>query len=176
MITFELNTTAITAALAGLAATLSDMSPVMNEIGAHLRDTTEDRFKTGTGPDGSAWAPRSPVTLARYEREGKKPGPHPLTLTGAMSNSIFHSYGSTFAEVSSNAIQAAVMQFGAAQGSFGAAMGRTRPSEKRPKSQDYFVTLPWGDIPARPFIGISDEDEANVLDIIAEALARSLEP
>lgn len=170
MIEVNLNTDAITDALAGLMASLSDMTPIMNEIGAHLRDTTEDRFKTGKGPDGAAWAPRSPATLKRYAKLGLTPGKVPLTLTGAMSNAIFHSYGPTFAEVGSNAIQAAVMQFGAAQGQFGAFIGRDK------LGRDHFHHLPWGDIPARPFIGISDQDEADILDIIAESLERAMQP
>ncbi len=32
----------------------------------------------------------------------------------------------------------------------------------------------WGDIPARPFLGISDEDEANILATIEEFLNESM--
>lgn len=33
--------------------------------------------------------------------------------------------------------------------------------------------LAWGNIPARPFLGISAEDQTNILDAITEALVRS---
>jgi len=33
------------------------------------------------------------------------------------------------------------------------------------------VPIPWGDIPARPFLGLSDEDRSGILDIVSEALA-----
>lgn len=55
-------------------------------------------------------------------------------------------------------VYAAVMQGGAAQGAFG------RTSRGGP--------IPWGNIPARPFLGLSDSDRAGVLEIIAEYLGR----
>lgn len=45
---------------------------------------------------------------------------------------------------------AATMQFGASKGAF----GRTKVNGP----------IPWGDIPARPYLGISAEDETNLLD------------
>jgi phage gpG-like protein len=51
-------------------------------------------------------------------------------------------------------IYAAVQQFGAAKGAFG------RTSRGAP--------IPWGNIPARPFLGISAEDEPLMLEIVAE--------
>lgn len=34
----------------------------------------------------------------------------------------------------------------------------------------------WGDIPARPFLGLSTQDESDILDTISEALAAALTP
>ncbi|WP_409934431.1 phage virion morphogenesis protein [Tepidimonas sp.] len=31
--------------------------------------------------------------------------------------------------------------------------------------------IPWGDVPARPFMGISDDDRSAILDIIRKHLA-----
>jgi len=171
MITIELKDAEIQAALSGLEALLADLSPVMNEIGDFLVTATKDRMAAGKTPEGSPFAPRSAATLAIYARRKITFGPTPLRQSGEMGQQIAHSYGPDSVQVGSNAIQAAVMQFGAAQGQFGAAIGRTRPSDKRPKSQDYFVPIPWGDIPARPFLGLSDEDRSGILDIVSEALA-----
>jgi len=52
-------------------------------------------------------------------------------------------------ENNSNAIQAAVKQFGAAKGAFGKA--------------SYVYSIPWGTILVRPFIGPSDEDQNSIL-------------
>jgi len=55
---------------------------------------------------------------------------------------------------------AAVQQFGAKKGAF----GRTRRG----------APIPWGDIPPRPFLGLSDADRRSILDLIAEHLDEGL--
>lgn len=172
MITIEFNDAEIEAALDNLAAALTDMSPVMNEIGMALVASTEQRFNDTQAPDGSQWAARSPVTLANYARRGESFGPV-LHKSGTLRQFIDHQYGPDEVTIGSSTIYAAVQQFGAEQGAFGAAVGRTKPSEKRKTSQDYFVPIPWGNIPARPFIGVSEADRVAVLDIVGEWLERA---
>ena len=58
--------------------------------------------------------------------------------------------------LSTNVEYAVVQQFGAKQGAFG------RDKRNHP--------LPWGDIPARPFLGFSDRDKADILAILSEYL------
>lgn len=170
MITVEINSDAITRALSRAFDTLSDTTPIMQDIGSYLRSSTVDRFKSGVGPDGSAWAPNSPVTLAR------KKDTRPLFgESNRLNNEFGLEAGSDYAEVSSVLPYAAVQQFGAAQGQFGALMGRTQKTDKV-KSHDFLMLMPWGNIPARPFFGISAEDEANILDTISEALGAALTP
>ena len=174
-IAVEIKDDAVSTSLARVAEAMSDLSPLMNEIALTLADQTDERFRTGTDPDGNPWRPRSPVTLAAYARRGDKPGPRPLLGASLQLSRTIHSQaGSDYAEIGSSRVQAAVMQFGAAQGEFGARMGRTKPSEKRPRSRDYFVHLPWGDIPARPFIGLSEGNRADLLAEIDEWLGRAV--
>lgn len=168
MITFDIDDAELQAALNRVTGVLTDASAMMNEIGAYLRDQTEDRFPTQKGPDGTPWAPRSPVTLKNYERRKLKPGGI-LHLSGQLSGNIFHDYGSDWARIGSAEPYAAVMQFGAAQGAFGAFMGKDK------LGRDHFHHLPWGNIPARPFLGISDEDRDGVRDIVMETLAAALQ-
>lgn len=176
MIEIEINDARVASAFRALEAALSDMSPAMYEIGENMVRSTQDRMQKGLEPDGSAFAPRSPVTLGRYKAQGQKYGPHPLWLTSTMRQNIAYAADRDSVAWGSNAIQAAVMQFGAEQGEFGAAIGRTRPSEKRQKSQDYFTPLPWGRIPARPFLGLSEQDRGDVIDIVGEWLERAVTP
>ena len=82
-----------------------------------------------------------------------------------MSNTIFHRTGADFAEIGSNQVQAAVMEFAA--GAFGARIGRST------KGRDYFLPIHWGNIPARPFLGLSDEDRVNVIAIVEDRLANA---
>jgi phage gpG-like protein len=59
-------------------------------------------------------------------------------------------------EVGSSLEYAAVQQFGARQGQ----LGRTRRG----------APIPWGDIPPRPFLGLSAADRQEILGILAEHL------
>ena len=69
---------------------------------------------------------------------------------------MFRDYGPDFVEIGTNKIYAAVMQFGAAKGAFGTDAGGS--------------SIPWGAIPARPFLGISDQDRTNIAATVDEWL------
>lgn len=155
MIRIEINDDTVTTALARLSAHLGDTTDLMNDIGRLLVASTKERIAAGKEPEGTAFAPRSQVTLARYAAQGMRFG-LPLNVTGDLRQTIFHSYGPDQAEVGSNMIYAAVMQFGAAQGAFGTT-SRGSP-------------IPWGPILARPFLGVSEEDRTNILATIEEWL------
>lgn len=150
MITLDLKEEALVAGLARLSAGLDDMTPVMEDIGEYLVRSTKKRFGEGVDPDGNPWAANSPVTL------GRKSDPRPLFGTsGQLNQQIFHEAGPTQVEVGSNRVQAAMMQFGG--------------------TKDAFPHL-WGDIPARPFIGLSDQDETALTEIVEEYLAGLVQP
>ncbi|WP_295081107.1 phage virion morphogenesis protein [Tabrizicola sp.] len=151
----------ITGALLRLSAALSDMTPVMEEIGQILTFSTKRRFGEGVSPDGVRWAPKSQTTLNRHgARTSNRIDIRPLFgPSGALSSQIFYEAASDSVAWGSPMIYAATQQFGAAQGAF----GRTKRNGP----------IPWGNIPARPFLGVSPEDQTNILDAIAEALTRS---
>lgn len=137
---------------------------LLKAIGEDLTESTKQRFGTGTAPDGSKWAPNRPATLDallgkqhRYKKGNRKgylnaaghkvvAGKKPLIgQTRHLSTEINYALrkgGSAWELIwGSPKEQAAMMQFG----------GK--------KSQ--FSHL-WGDIPARPFLGISAADMANI--------------
>lgn len=174
MITLRIDDAEVLSALDRVALAVTDMTPVMQDIGEEMVDATKNRFMTGTAPDGSAWAPKSPTTIATYQRRGDPVDARPLWGPSGDLHSLF-AWAAGPAEVSwgTNVIYAAVHQFGAEQGAFGARMGRTRPSEKRPTSRDYFFPIPWGDIPARPFLGVSDEDRTGILAALEDWLTQA---
>lgn len=153
-ITISVMTDEISAALDRLGAAMADPTPAMRSLGDYFMRSTRQRFQEGTAPDGSVWAPKSPVTLARHP--GKT---QPLIRDGFLSRSISAEAFPDRVEWGSDRAYAAVQQFGAAQGAFG------RTSRGGP--------IPWGNIPARPFLGISAEDEVAVLDIIDEWLTEA---
>lgn len=170
MFTIEINDAEVTAALENALSALGDLTPLMQQLGETVVQQTKDRFGTGRAPDGTPWAPNSPVTLARKKDTRPLFGPN-----NRLHEEFGLSVGADFAEISSVLPYAAVMQFGAVQGQFGARMGRTRKTDKV-KAHDYFMLLPWGDIPARPFLGLSDQDRSDILAEISEAIEATLTP
>jgi phage gpG-like protein len=165
MFSVELETSAATKTLDDLASLMADLSPVMEGIGEMLTASTRDRLVQGVSPDGTPFAPRSPATLDAYERSPDGYGPVPLWRSGHMRSETLHaSYGPNWIRFGSSAEYSGVVQFGAGQGAFGAIFTKDK------RGRDHSHLIPWGDIPARPFIGLSQVDQAGIQDIVVEFL------
>lgn len=150
MIRYELKNDEITGALERVAAALTDMTSLMDDIGDDMVKSTEDNFNALQAPDGTPWAPKSQATLDAYARRGIGHLTRPLHGNSlALSTTINYQAGPDSVSWGSNVIQAAVMQLGARKGEFGTASNGS--------------SIPWGDIPARPYIGIGEEDQVNIL-------------
>jgi phage gpG-like protein len=187
LIAVEIVNDEITLALAKLSDSAEITHSVLDQIGDFLLDTTKQRFATSTAPDGTRWAPNSQVTIlqhlrvksGRYEggqRVGTKDGffykdddkrkrkgklaAEGMTVvmskkpligeTGSLASQIFKRFDSYGALLIGSTVEyAAVQQFGAKQHQFTG--GKT----------------PWGDIPARPFLGISEQDKSTILDMVS---------
>ncbi len=163
MITLEFNDDALDPALARLQAALADPSEVMRDLAELWLASTQDRMLEGVDAEGTPFAPRSQVTIDRYLAEGLSYG-KPLHQSGDMRLGLATDAGPDYVRIGSNAIQAAVMQFGASQGQFGAHIGKDK------LGRDHFHTIPWGDIPARPFLGFSEDDRTAFIAEIEEWL------
>lgn len=141
---------------------LSDATPMYEEIGEHMDKSTRKRFIAGVGPDGTAWAAKSQTTLDRYKRLGYGVLRKPLLGPGKrLSREIQRFVSKDGVVIGSSLIYAGVMQDGAAKGAFGTD-ARGRP-------------LPWGRIPARPWLGIADADETAIIAITEEYVGDKLE-
>lgn len=155
-ISIEFNDQQVQRALDELINRAEDPSPAMRAIAGVLEDASEEAFRSESDPaTGIAWAPLSEATTLalRPERQGGSI----LQDRGLLAASIVSDYGRDYAEVGSNRVYAPTHQFGAEQGEFGTTK-RGGP-------------IPWGDIPARPFLGIGPEDEQEILDIATRHLA-----
>lgn len=154
-----------------------DLAPAFREAGEALAETTKQRFESATAPDGSAWAPNTPVTVQRFlnrtkgnfRRDGglsaqgsrRLAGKKPLTgESKSLRTTIRYRADGNGVEVGSPMIYAATHQFGASQGQF----GRTRRGGP----------IPWGDVPARPFLGLAADDREIILQIFTDHLSRAL--
>lgn len=142
-ISIEVNDAEVLRALEQLAGRAENIQPALAEIGESLVESTKKRFGTETGPDGSSWEANSPVTLSRKESSSV------LTDSGTLGDTINYQLFGDELHVGSNMDYAAMMQFGG--------------------SKAEFPHL-WGDIPARPFLGISSDDKDEILVILADYL------
>ncbi|MBV1917606.1 MAG: phage virion morphogenesis protein [Sphingomonadaceae bacterium] len=149
-------------ALRRAADLLDDMTPVYQDIGEYMVEATRKRFQTGTAPDGTAWAPKSQATLDRYRRLGYGSLNRPLIgPSRSLSKQILRLVDKNSVTIGSNLIYSRVMQEGAAKGAFGS------DSRGRP--------IPWGRIPARTWLGLSDADELAIVDIAEEYIETRLD-
>lgn len=130
--------------------TLERPQAMYRDMGEYLTTSTQQRFRTSKAPDGSQWKTNSSayLNMLNPQRQNKKPN----ILSHNLMNSIQYQINSgTQLRVGSNLIYAATMQFGAKKGTFGKGS-------------------PWGDIPARAFIGLSRDDEEELYLIAEEHL------
>lgn len=141
----EIDDREVLAALARVQERIGNMRPLLAEIGEDMAESTKKRFDTTTAPDGSPWLENSLVTLQH------KQGSTPLTgETGTLHESINSNVlSATAVEIYSPKDYGAMQQFGGTKAEF---------------------PHLWGDIPARPFLGLSEEDKANILDLTVDYL------
>jgi len=178
MIRIEIDNPPVVAALERLARATTDLKPVMQDIGEALVVSTKRRFTTSTAPDGSPWPDNSDTTvLLLLRRRGglskhkTKGGGRNLTRKGVglladkkpligesrrLGREIHARATAVEVVIASGLEYAAVQQFGAKARSF--AGGKS----------------PWGDIPARPFLGVSRQDEGTILDVVRDRLTDAL--
>lgn len=145
----------ITAALNRLLARGNDLTEPMAAIAAVMESATEEAFANQADPTtGVPWAPLSDTTQTQRSKQGSWPG-QVLQVSGGLAASIESQSDSHSASIGTNKIYAPVHFFGASKGEFGNG-------------------APWGDIPARPFLGLSNEDENDILGILDQFLADGL--
>ncbi len=156
MIRIHIDDREVSRALRRLREAGADMRPVLDDIGQYLVRAIRQRFAAGEDAEGNSWAPLSPATIAR------KGHARPLIGETGHLRQIRHQLeGRNAVIVGTGAEYGATHQFGARKGQF----GRTKKG----------APIPWGDIPARPFLGVSDEDRTTILDILAEHLEGAID-
>ncbi|WP_312929111.1 phage virion morphogenesis protein [Stutzerimonas nitrititolerans] len=135
-------------ALNGLAKRSQDMRPAFQDLGEYFIESTKRRFASKTAPDGSRWADNSDETISRKGRDDPLIGE-----SRRLSNEIHYRPTGTSLEWGSSLDYAGMQQNGGLKAAY---------------------PHLWGDIPARPFLGLSNEDEAMALEILQEHLAEPL--
>ena len=169
MITIQVDDKQVLDMLAELFRRMTNLQPVMREIGEDIVTSTKQRFADAVAPDGTPWAPNStettiPFYLGVFANSHKKDGTlskagaarsaakKPLTgETKSLGTKIDYQLdGTSGVRIGSPMVYAAMQQFG----------GVTSPRSM----------IPGKIIPARPFLGVSETDRANILEIVGRYL------
>lgn len=140
-------------AFASLEQMMGDTTPVMRAVGTGLVSSTHQRFASQTDPEGARWIALNPA-YASGKRNSRI-----LTESGRLRSSINARASNDRVEIGTNVIYAAVHQFGATIRPVNAPKLAFRIGGSLIRASE--VTLP-----ARPFLGISSQDEAMIADVV----------
>lgn len=145
MSTINVSTDEVERAITELLQKGEDLTAPMKSIGEEMINRTQQRFRDKEAPDGTPWKDNSPVT---EKRKG-----HGRVLEGEsneLSKQFSYSAASDSVEWGSLMVYAAMQNYGGTKAEF---------------------PHLWGDIPGREFIGLSDDDEDEVLAILGDHLS-----
>ncbi|NBB51500.1 phage virion morphogenesis protein [Rhizobium sp. CRIBSB] len=146
---------------------IGDARPLMERIGGIGEDAAGRTFKTQSGPDGKPWKPSIRAQLQ---------GTATLIQGGRLRDSIVSKVSADQVEVGTNVIYAAIHQFGMAGSVQVRAHNRLiRQAFGRPLRAGVYQTVAAFSrkvaTPARPFLGVNDQDRG----AIARAVQRFIE-
>lgn len=154
----ELQAEEALSALGKAVARAEQPRELYDAIGLLLLASTDLRFETEAGPDGNPW----PKSMRALLDGGKT-----LTDTGHFRSTMAHEATDAGVAVGTNAIQGAIHQFG----------GIIRAKNAKALAfsiggENVFVQQV--SIPARPYLGLSDDDEADIIALAGDWLTEPL--
>ncbi len=161
------------------------LKPAMGLIGEIALGSIQENFEKGGRPAG--WAPLSQTTIAIRKRLNKWPGRILVRsgVAGGLLGGITYRESDDDVRLTANKPYDTTHHFGAKKGSFGTvaatvkaqtrkisqAFGRPiEPRDVTVKAHTRKMSLPWGDIPARPFMMVQNEDWEEMMDTLVEFL------
>lgn len=174
-----LDQTEIGQALDSLVNRMTDLTKPLNDIAEYLHQSTDDRFRQQVAPDGSPWAPLAPSTLAR-----KKSG-RILREAGTLQDTLRHSISNNELSFGTDRPYGAIHQFGGKieqaarsqqvyfrQGKDGTVGSRFVKKNRSNFAQWASRGAYTASLLARPYLGLSRDDEAEVISIIDSYLVQ----
>lgn len=141
----------VLSALSKLFIAPSEKAMLLDELGINLVENTRLRFTDQRGPDGEAWVPSI---------RAKMQGGETLRDKGLLMNSITHLVHPDEVEVGTNVPYATPLHFGAVIRPVNGPFLRF----KMPGGG--WVTMKEVTLPARPFLGIDEEDKTMLVEVI----------
>ncbi|MBK5005279.1 phage virion morphogenesis protein [Pseudomonas sp. S32] len=159
-----------------LVERLGSLRTPLNDIAEYLHISTDSRARRQIAPDGSPWAPLSPRTLAR------KKGTKILRDSGALLDTLRHQVSDDGLDFGTDRPYGAIHQDGGkiehaarSQQVYFKEKGGVVGNRFVKKSKSNFAQwVTHGarsvEMPARPYLGLSSEDEAEILEIVSDYL------
>lgn len=176
MLDVTIDTSVVGRELELLIERLGSLRTPLNDIAEYLHQSVDSRARRQVGPDGSPWAPLSPRTIKR------KKGNKILRESGALLDTLRHRVTNDELDFGTDRPYGAIHQFGgkiehaarSQQVYFkekGGVVGN-RFVKKRQSNFSQWVShgAHTSEMPARPYLGLSSEDENEVLEIIGRYL------
>jgi phage gpG-like protein len=180
--TMELDDSQVKELLNAVVKNMTNAQPALQKIGRVVVAGVQDNFAEGgaySSPDNliggsKRWEPLSQTTIKIKERQGKK-GPHQILLdSGTLRDSVTEKADKDSVVIGTNMEYAALQHFGAKKGQFGihnvlfkAHLRNIAGKKVNVRSHTRKVKLPWGDIPARPFMTIHPTTLEDMVEILA---------
>jgi phage virion morphogenesis protein len=158
-VTIDVRDYAVRGAFDAVEAAMHNPQPMMEAIGDGLVSSTHMRFVTQSGPDGASWTALNPA-YARGKRNTRI-----LTESGRLRDSITSEAARSEVRVGTNVVYGAIHQLG----------GTIRPKNATHlvfQLGGVFVRAKSVTIPARPFLGISADDEQMIAEIVQDWIER----
>jgi len=181
--TLEFDAVAALAVLSEAATALADPTPMLRDIGEYLLIAHDQRFANQASPDGTPWQALSPAYLKRKTKNQDKI----LVLDGFLKNTLRYQVGNNELLFGTNRIYGAMMHFGGSidvaarsQQAYFRQDGRTGDVgnqfvSKRKSNFAQWVTIGAYtiQIPARPWLGISGDENFAIAGIATRYLMRN---
>lgn len=158
----EITDTTAIQALELLKAKTGNLAGAMAVIGRFMLTQVQMEFRQGKDPYGTPWKPLSKTTIERRRKGKGKPGAGAggvqiLKDTGRLAASFTYDADAESVTVGTNVSYAKTHQFGAAMGQYGryyqlARLKFAKGDFRRAAGSKKGHPIPWGNIPARPFL------------------------
>jgi phage virion morphogenesis protein len=144
-----------------------NLKPAFSLIGEIVRTSIVRNFEKSGRP--REWKGHSETTEKRRGKGAKIL--QDQGAAGGLSGSIKWKASADKVKIGTNKVYGAVHQYGAKKGSFGIVAVNIQSHLRKAVSGKSYkvkahtrkVSLPWGDIPARPFLMVQDEDWTEIL-------------
>lgn len=131
-----------------LRAKAINTKPLMLQIAEDMKTKVDMRFRHSKNANGVMWDPLKESTVSKRRKGSSKP----LIDTGELRSSINSKATDNVAIVGTNKEYAAMQNFGAKKGDLGSKLVDETVREHQRRRR---VESPWGNVPARRFIGFS---------------------